>query len=76
MSWEIDREGLHEFIDEAIDAIASTPLPMEIVEALIADDAPDEIREATYREWIAAGLAVIVGMTIRNDPERFLIETP
>lgn len=75
MTWEIDRTGLHSFIDEQLDVIASKPLPMDTVDFLIATDAPDDILTAAYGAWVAAGLSVLVGETIREEPERFLIET-
>lgn len=77
MSYSIDRAALDDFLARQVELVEATPIPGDLA-ALMSDGqvgeglTPDELQAV----WLAAGLAALIGMTITEQPERFLTRLP
>ena len=71
MSYRIDRQALHAFVDQQVELIEATPLPAD-VRALVPDAELDDRDLGCV--WLGAGLATQVGLALLESPERFLCE--
>ena len=77
MEYRIDREALDEFISrqvELVEAVSVPKLLADVVELRLRHESVG--RDELHALWLGAGLATHVGLSIFEEPERFITAAP
>lgn len=77
MTWTINRTAIYEQIEQAISTIENTPVPTDLVDAILANDDLDpddksEMLDLVHGAWLASGIATLIGLHFLDEPQAYV----
>ena len=77
MGHRINRPALDRFIAEQVDVLEAMPVPADVAALTQAGNAAEGLTADELRAvWLGAGLASRVGLSLLEEPERFVTAAP